>query len=253
MNHIEAMKQALKALAASDDFLFNYHDCEPNNEREMDAYSEIRANNHEAITTLRTAIEAAEKQEPYGQVTVVKKPGCVDMHWFYRWPDPPYLDNAAECHIVYTTPPAAPVQEPVGWFKYDKVSGCWHPQHDEFAPTHAVREGWKQLYTTPHVAPVQDGSAFFKQFQTGLMDVAPAAPVQEPVATVVRPGKGWNVWLSRLVEPGTTLYTVPPNVATPLAAQRQWVGLTDEDLANCSGHEVRWALYWDKLLKEKNT
>jgi hypothetical protein len=46
----------------------------------------------------------------------------------------------------------APVQEPVGWFKYDKVSGCWHPQHDEFAPTHAVREGWKQLYTTPPAA-----------------------------------------------------------------------------------------------------
>ncbi len=40
--------------------------------------------------------------------------------------------------------------------------------------------------------------------------------------------------------------------ATP-PAQRTWVGLTDEDLANCSGHEVRWALYWEKLLKEKNT
>jgi hypothetical protein len=36
-------------------------------------------------------------------------------------------------------------------------------------------------------------------------------------------------------------------------AKRQWVGLTDEDLANCSGHEVRWALMWEKLLKEKNT
>jgi hypothetical protein len=47
----------------------------------------------------------------------------------------------------------ASVQEPVGWFKYDKVSGCWHPQHDEFAPTHAVREGWKQLYTTPPAQP----------------------------------------------------------------------------------------------------
>jgi hypothetical protein len=42
------------------------------------------------------------------------------------------------------------------------------------------------------------------------------------------------------------LYTSPP-------AQRTWVGLSDEDLANCSGHEVRWALYWEKLLKERNT
>jgi hypothetical protein len=39
------------------------------------------------------------------------------------------------------------------------------------------------------------------------------------------------------------------SVGTP---QRTWIGLTDEDLANCSGHEVRWVLYWDKLLKEKN-
>jgi hypothetical protein len=34
---------------------------------------------------------------------------------------------------------------------------------------------------------------------------------------------------------------------------RTWVGLTDEDLANCSEDEVRWALHWEKLLKEKNT
>jgi hypothetical protein len=49
------------------------------------------------------------------------------------------------------------------------------------------------------------------------------------------------------VGPPTPYYLTPP------AAQRQWVGLTDEDLANCSGHEVRWALYWEKLLKGKNT
>ena len=54
-----------------------------------------------------TTPPAAPVQEPYGQVTVVKRPGCVDQHWFYRWPEPPYLDNAAECHTLYTTPPAA--------------------------------------------------------------------------------------------------------------------------------------------------
>jgi hypothetical protein len=36
-------------------------------------------------------------------------------------------------------------------------------------------------------------------------------------------------------------------------AQRTWVGLTNEDLANCSTDEAQWALYWEKLLKEKNT
>jgi hypothetical protein len=68
-----------------------------------------------------------------------------------------------------------------------------------------------------------------------------AAPVQEPVA--------WR-WLNKetgkvgayFEDPAnffdlekqsnyewTPLYTTPPNVATPLAAQRQWQGLTDEE------------------------
>jgi hypothetical protein len=60
----------------------------------------------EARETLRARLSAPEPSvEPYGQVTVVKRPGCVEQHWFYRWPEPPYLDNAAECHTVYTAPP----------------------------------------------------------------------------------------------------------------------------------------------------
>ncbi len=53
--------------------------------------------------------EAALKPggEPFGTVTVVKRPGCADMHWFYRHPEPPYLDNATECHTVYTAAPPA--------------------------------------------------------------------------------------------------------------------------------------------------
>ena len=38
-----------------------------------------------------------------------------------------------------------------------------------------------------------------------------------------------------------------------LLSQRTWVGLTNEDLANCSTLEAQWARYWEKLLKEKNT
>jgi len=37
------------------------------------------------------------------------------------------------------------------------------------------------------------------------------------------------------------------------APQHTWVGLTNENLANCSTDEAQWALYWEKLLKEKNT
>ena len=59
------------------------------------------------IRGLYTSPQPAQQQEPFGQVTVVRRPGCVDQHWFYRWPEPPYLDNAAECHTVYTSPPAS--------------------------------------------------------------------------------------------------------------------------------------------------
>ena len=38
-----------------------------------------------------------------------------------------------------------------GWFKYDKVSQCWHPQYSEYAETHAKREGWQKLYTEQQV------------------------------------------------------------------------------------------------------
>jgi len=42
--------------------------------------------------------------------------------------------------------------EPVGWFKYDKVSQCWHPQYDEYAERYAKEQGWQQLYTFPPTA-----------------------------------------------------------------------------------------------------
>jgi Skp family chaperone for outer membrane proteins len=62
---------------------------------------------------LRSMLSAAPTQqapvqgEPYGCVTVVRRLGCADQHWFYRHPEPPYLDNASECVTVYTTPQQA--------------------------------------------------------------------------------------------------------------------------------------------------
>lgn len=45
--------------------------------------------------------------EPYGCVTVVKRLGCAEQHFFFRHPNPPYLDNASECVTVYTHPQRA--------------------------------------------------------------------------------------------------------------------------------------------------
>jgi hypothetical protein len=55
------------------------------------------------------------------------------------------------------------------------------------------------------------------------------------------------------------VYTTPPNVATPLAAQRQWVGLTDEEMyLNCpnwlSQEQCKvWIQQIEAKLKEKNS
>lgn len=46
------LRKALDALAASDDFLFNYHECDPGNGRELAALSEVRENNYAAIELL---------------------------------------------------------------------------------------------------------------------------------------------------------------------------------------------------------
>jgi len=58
----KAMKQALEAICGSGDFLFNWHDCELNNEREMQAYQAVLAANEKAFAALRAAIVAAGKQ-----------------------------------------------------------------------------------------------------------------------------------------------------------------------------------------------
>lgn len=50
-----------------------------------------------AIDALLSA-QAPPAREPYGQVTTTKATG---QQFFYRWPLPPYLDNASECVAVY--------------------------------------------------------------------------------------------------------------------------------------------------------
>lgn len=45
--------------------------------------------------------------QPYGQVTTHSVTG---QQFFFRWPEPPYLDNASECVTVYATPPTEAVR-----------------------------------------------------------------------------------------------------------------------------------------------
>ncbi len=98
MNHIETMKQALEALIE----LTGWQSLAPGC-----VWDEAEA----AITTLRTAIDVAEKLEPIYQMQMM------DGKWIDQSKQR-YEYNKAKGHtvrIVYTTSPAAPVQEPLTW------------------------------------------------------------------------------------------------------------------------------------------
>ena len=85
---------------------------------------------------------------------------------------------------------AAPVQEPVGEIGWGG-SVNWHKTIPEFGT---------DLYTTP-----------------------PAAPVQEPVAWM-------QDSIELYVQDRPSAYYTIPLYTTPPAAQRQWMGLTDEEV-----------------------
>ena len=132
----EALKLALEALESNHDEIV--HDWS------------LVAKNNEAITTLRTAIEQAEKQEP--------------VAWRVRWPkmgggyawimnDAPLMQEHGFINQpLFTTPPAAqpaPVQEPVAWAtmlgSYSHVS--WGKDRPDYPIRYEI-----PLYTTPPVA-----------------------------------------------------------------------------------------------------
>ena len=56
MTKDEALKLARDALYCSDDFLFDYHNCEPNNEREQQRYEYARTQNKKAIEAISKAL-----------------------------------------------------------------------------------------------------------------------------------------------------------------------------------------------------
>ena len=65
----KALKLALEAICGSGDFLFNWHDCEPNNEREVQSYQATLAANEKAFIAIRSALaEQPAQQEPVARV-----------------------------------------------------------------------------------------------------------------------------------------------------------------------------------------
>jgi hypothetical protein len=129
------------------------------------------------------------------------------------------------------TPPKqpAPVQEPVGYW----LIGTDHVEFDK----HEYHDGpeWEAIYTTPPAAqpaPVQPVGTYGEIFESML--------------SLLRTGlqRDQQIYMEMKDK---HLYTTPP------AAQRQWVGLTEQEAAECwSTSTVRTWQAIEAKLKEKN-
>lgn len=126
----EAMKLALEAICGSGDFLFNWHDCEPNNEREMQSYQATLAANEKAFTAIKAAL--AEQPAQHRHISYV----CPQCYWSLEGQPAIKQDLTPE-------QPAQPQQEPVAIVDAND-EGYWA----EVLPDRSVKVG-QPLYTSP--------------------------------------------------------------------------------------------------------
>jgi len=173
----------------------------------------------EALVALKEVWEQPEQEPVAWRVKVETKlrDGSVDVGYQLRNEKLSVYDEP-----LYTTPPAAPEQEPVAKVCYDQL-GCikWN----------------RSLIDLP-----EEGTELYTAAQR---------TEQEPVA-YCNPSDPFNS--SAFSWPGTArshchtepLYTIP-------SAQRTWVGLTDEERVMCRSYDVDEAVAkTEAKLKEKN-
>ena len=226
---------------------------------------------------LKLALEALESYKGF-----IEDAHIIEGQW--HW-----IDGASNAITTIKQAIAAPtVQEPVAWmFEDDQDNG--HKTLRQTPPSPEVvahlakwnRPAWVPLYTAPPAAqpapvqPVQEADVFDDDIEvtgpttirtryrlevgTKLYTTPPAAPVQEPVAW-----RKFNGFRFDYIEHQPALSGMvskewkPLYDTTPPAAQRQWVGLTDEEMyLNCpnwlSQEQCKvWVQQIEAKLKEKN-
>ena len=209
----EALKLALEALEYGDKASFAMN------------LEGVKAN-------LRTAIEQAEKQEPL--VTKTEKGIVLHTGW----------DDLPAGTPLYTTPPAAPVQEPVTILPDGSAFGMMSfplpADHWLYAPNE-YRDGEYEPIDLP------------KPILTHALREAVVAAVRYAVRGATMRGQEMDFDPDALVQ--NAVYALCGPYTTPPAAQRQWVGLTNQELVDLTSIYSGAPLYCaiEAKLREKNT
>lgn len=180
----EALKLALEAICGSGDFLFNWHDCEPNNEREMQAYQATLAANEKAFKVIREALSAnapsvstlAEQDEYGGEfIEVAECEKFCDNHctWRDHHPDcykaeqPAQTVNATGGPKAFFSLAEQPARKPV--FIMGEYVGDGRVDSVSFGIPQGV---WKQL------APEQEPVALLRRLGPKPWETSEAAHAQ---------------------------------------------------------------------------
>ncbi len=230
MNHIEAMKQALEALEVASSCVDGYY---------VPKGKTMLPEVENAITALRTAIEQAEKQEPVAWM----KEGGFRSQVTFDWR---IAKREGLTIPLYSRPQlaCAPTHEPVATMTVRHTKNKTEIGYGPASKGYDLPNGEYKLYTTPPAAPVQEPVAAQCRFPA----VAWAQCDVEHARMVMANPHEWKGYEVRL------LYTTPP------AAQRQWVGLTDEehtqiavDVGCMSSDWLFYGAAVERALKNKNT
>jgi hypothetical protein len=172
------------------------------------------------ITTIKQ-VRLAPVQEPFCFV-------YVENGEEYFAPKGAYVPDNAQ--PLYTTPPAQ--QEPAQKPLHPEIKKVFEDYFDKCFRALAAAQP----------APLQDGWILVPVTLTNDMTSAMADALEDPENERSSWDLAENMWRAML-----------PKVPTPPAAQRTWVGLTDEDCKGMSAGDRVLAIWADRTLKEKNT